>query len=69
LNGNVLNNVTALYNRINGREKLMDLPEQRILGSLILLAGVSFLAVGLYTDQVTTVIEILGEILKTAIAG
>gem|GEM_PF-1341477 len=69
MNGNVLNNVTALYNRINGREKLMDLPEQRILGSLILLAGVSFLAVGLYTDQVTTVIEILGEILKTAIAG
>jgi hypothetical protein len=47
----------------------MDLPEQRILGSLLLLAGVSFLAVELYTDQLTTVIEILGEILKTTIAG
>jgi len=47
----------------------MDLPEQRILGSLLLLAGVSFLAVGLYTDQLTAVIEILGEILKAAIAG
>ena len=47
----------------------MDLPEQRILGSLILLAGISFLAVGLYTDQLTTVMEILGEILKTAISG
>ena len=47
----------------------MDLPEQRILGSLLLLAGVSLLAVGLYTDQLTTVIEILGEVLKTAIAG
>ena len=69
MNGNLLNNVTALYNRINGRKHCMDLPEQRILGSLLLLAGVSFLAVGLYTDQLTTVIEILGEILKTAIAG
>jgi hypothetical protein len=47
----------------------MDLPEQRILGSLLLLAGVSFLAVGLYTGQLTTVTEILGEVLKTAIAG
>jgi len=69
LNGNLLNNVTALYNRINERKHLMDLPEQRILGSLLLLAGVSFLAVELYTDQLTTVIEILAEILKTAIAG
>ncbi|MHC3129070.1 MAG: hypothetical protein IBV52_03235 [Candidatus Bathyarchaeota archaeon] len=47
----------------------MDLPEQRIFGSLLLLAGVSFLAVGLYTDQLTTVTEIIGNILKTAIAG
>ena len=47
----------------------MDLPEQRILGSLILLAGVSFLAIGLYTGQLTTVIEILSEVLTTAIAG
>jgi len=47
----------------------MDLPEQRILGSLILLAGISFLSVGLYTDQLTTVTEIIGNILKTAIAG
>jgi len=61
--------VLALYNRINGRKQLMDLPEQRILGSLILLAGISFLAVGLYTDQLTTVTEIIGSILKTAIAG
>jgi len=61
--------VLALYNRINGRKQLMDLPEQRILGFLILLAGISFLSVGLYTDQLTTVTEIIGNILKTAIAG
>lgn len=47
----------------------MDLPEQRIIGSLLLLAGVSFLAVGLYTGQITTVIEILSEVLNAAIAG
>ena len=61
--------VTALYNRIERRKQLMNLPEQRIVGSLILLAGVSFLAIGLYTDQLTTVIEILSEVLTTAIAG
>jgi hypothetical protein len=47
----------------------MDLPEQRIVGSLILLAGISCLAVGLATDQLTTVLEIIGEILNVAIAG
>jgi len=47
----------------------MNLPEQRIIGSLILLAGVSFLTIGLYTNQLTTVIEIIGEILNAAIAG
>jgi hypothetical protein len=61
--------VTALYTRIKGRKQLMDLPEQRIIGSLILLAGISFLAVGLYTGQLTAVIEIIGEVLNAAIAG
>jgi len=61
--------VTALYTRIKGRKQLMDLPEQRIVGSLLLLAGVSFLAVGLATGQLTTIIEIIAEILNAAIAG
>jgi hypothetical protein len=47
----------------------MELSEQRIFGALILLAGISFLAVGLYTDQLTTVIEIISEVLNAAIAG
>jgi hypothetical protein len=47
----------------------MDLSEQRIIGSLLLLAGISFLAVGLATDQLTTVIEIIGQVLNAAIAG
>ncbi len=61
--------VTALYTRIKGRKQPMELPEQRIIGSLLLLAGLSFLTVGLYTDQLTTVIEIIGQVLTTAIAG
>jgi hypothetical protein len=47
----------------------MDLSEQRIIGSLVLLAGVSFLAIGLYTNQLTTVVEIIDEVLKAAITG
>ena len=47
----------------------MDLPEQRIIGSLILLVGISFLAVGLATGQLTTITEILNEILDASIAG
>ena len=47
----------------------MDLPEQRIIGALILLAGISCLAVGLATDQLSVIAEIIDSILKTAIAG
>jgi hypothetical protein len=47
----------------------MDLPEQRILKSQILLAGVSFLVIGVATGQLPKIIEILGNILEAAIAG
>ena len=47
----------------------MELPEQRILGSLLLLSGITLLAVGLATGQLTTIIEILSEILEASIAG
>ena len=61
--------VTEYYSRINGRKKLMDQHEQKIVGSLLLLAGISFLAAGLATGQLTTVIDILSEVLGAAIAG
>ncbi len=47
----------------------MDLPEQRIIGSLLLLAGATFLAIGIYEDQLTTVLEIIGRVINSAIAG
>jgi hypothetical protein len=45
----------------------MDLPEQRIVNSLILLAGISFLAVGVATGQIPKIIEILSKILTQSL--
>jgi hypothetical protein len=47
----------------------MDLPEKRVIGSLLLLSGLTFLAIGLHTGQLTTVLELLKKIFSTAIAG
>jgi hypothetical protein len=47
----------------------MDLAEQRILNSLILLAGITFLAVGVATGQLTKLLQIISEVLGAAIAG
>jgi hypothetical protein len=47
----------------------MDQHEQRIIGSLLLLAGITFLAAGLATGQLTTIVDILSEALGAAIAG
>jgi len=37
----------------------MDIPEQRVIGALLLLLGVSFLAVGVYTGQLEEIVEML----------
>lgn len=47
----------------------MDLPEKRVIGSLFLLSGVTFLAIGIYEGQLTFVLELLKKIFETAIAG
>jgi hypothetical protein len=47
----------------------MDAPERRVIGSLVLLLGVSFLLLGLYSDQVNTVLNIVKRILESSIAG
>ena len=47
----------------------MDLPEKRVIGSLLLLSGLTCLAVGLYDEQSTFVLELLKKIFETAIAG
>jgi hypothetical protein len=47
----------------------MDLPEKRVIGSLLMLSGLTFLAIGLYTGQLTAIPELLKKIFEAAIAG
>jgi len=41
----------------------MDVSARRVIGALLLLLGVSFLAVGIYTGQLNQVLEWLKEAL------
>jgi hypothetical protein len=43
----------------------MEIPERRIIGALLLLLGVSFLAVGIYTGQLNTILEMLKKAFTT----
>jgi len=45
----------------------MDVPERRVIGALLLLLGVSFLAVGVYAGQLNSIGEMLKTIFRTAI--
>lgn len=45
----------------------MDVPERRVIGALLLLLGVSFLAVGAHTGQLNSVVEMLKTIFRTVI--
>lgn len=39
----------------------MEIPEKRVIGALILLLGVSFLTVGVYTGQINFIINLLKQ--------
>ncbi len=47
----------------------MDISERRVIGCLLLLLGLTLLALGLYTGQLERVLEIVKEVFETAIAG
>lgn len=47
----------------------MNVPTRRVIGSLFLLLGITFLTIGVYTGQVNTVIEIVKRILEASVAG
>lgn len=40
----------------------MDIPERRVIGALLLLLGVSCLAIGAYTGQLNTIVEMLKKV-------
>lgn len=43
----------------------MGIPERRILGALLLLLGISFLSVGVYTGQLNFMAEMLKKAFLT----
>lgn len=43
----------------------MDITERRVIGALLLLLGVSALAVAIYTGQVEAVKHLLDKVFKT----
>jgi len=47
----------------------LEVSEQRVIASLLLLLGVTALIVGLHSGQMDFVWKILNEVFKTAIAG
>jgi len=47
----------------------MENSEKRIIGSLILLAGITFLSIALYSGQLTEVAELMRRIFAPAVAG
>jgi len=52
------------------REKhRLDTSERRVVGSLLLLLGVTFLVAGLYSGQLNTVFEMVKKIFEAAVAG
>mgnify|MGYP000049650236 CR=1 FL=1 len=47
----------------------MDLPMKRVIGSLILLLGVTMLAIGLHSGQLDTIMQIIKRVLEASVAG
>jgi len=54
---------------VKAEKLVMDLSERRVVGSLLLLSSLTFLTLGLYTEQLEFVIEIVKKIFGTAVAG
>lgn len=47
----------------------MDQSEKRVIGSLLLLSGLTFIVVGLYSGQLDYILELVTSIFETAVAG
>jgi len=47
----------------------VEVSMRRVIGSLVLLLGVTFMTIGLYSGQINTVVEIVKRILEAAVAG
>ncbi|UCG35933.1 MAG: hypothetical protein JSV64_04690 [Candidatus Bathyarchaeota archaeon] len=47
----------------------MDTSEKRIIGSLILLLGVTLLSIALYANQLPLILELMKNIFEPSVAG
>jgi hypothetical protein len=47
----------------------VDTSEKRIVGSLILLAGLTFLSIAVHKDQLAKIMELMTSIFDPAVAG
>jgi len=47
----------------------MEVSQRRVIGSLALLLGVTFLVVGLQNEQINTVLTIVKRIFEASVAG
>jgi hypothetical protein len=54
---------------VNGRQWCMEISEKRIIGSLILLLGLSFLLIGVYSGQLASISEFVKSVFQPAVAG
>ena len=54
---------------MNQKEILsVELLERRVVGSLLLMLGLSFLVLGLYSGQLSFVLDLVKEVFETAIS-
>jgi len=47
----------------------LDTSQRRVIGSLLLLLGVTFLVAGLYSGQLPRVFDIVRKVFEAAVAG
>jgi len=47
----------------------MDVLQRRVIGSLVLLLGVTFLVIGLQSEQIITVLTIVKRVFEASVAG
>lgn len=47
----------------------MEIPEKRVIGSLLLLAGLTFFVVGWYSGQLASIAEFVKNVFQPAVAG
>jgi len=47
----------------------LEVSQQRVIGSLVLLLGVTLLVIGLQSEQISTVLTIVKRIFEASVAG